>query len=98
MQSKSQFHNIPSSPLSLPIFQEETQPLPIIPVDNTPITGEKPSPLIPLKPPSKKWIARVAASGITLLLLAALYIIWFAAPSTSTSSPPTGISQQSFGL
>ena len=99
MQPKSQFHSISSSPLTLPIFQQETQPLPGVSPDNTPFPQEqeKPSPLIPLKAPSRKWIARMIAVGVTLLLLVALFFIWFSIPATSSSTSPSGISQQSFG-
>lgn len=100
MQPKSQFHNITSSPLSLPIFKEETQPLPVVTPDITPLTEEKPSPLLPdldpPKTPSKKLRTRIVASVITLLLAGALFVTWFVGPPAS-SSPPLSISQQSFG-
>ena len=91
----SQFHKTTSTPLSLPVFQQETQPLPIVPPDDTPVPSveEKPSPLLPLKPSSKKRLTRVVAGGITLLLAGSMYIIWFVTPSASS---PVGISQQSF--
>jgi competence protein ComEA len=97
MQPKSQFHSITSSPLSLPIFMEETQPLPVV----TPLAGEQPSPLVPdldpTKTPSKKQRTRIVASVITLLLAGALFVIWFVGPPASSSSTPLSISQQSFG-
>ena len=94
----SQFHKTTSAPLSLPIFQQETQPLPIVPPDDTPapFAEEKPAPLVPLKPSSKKRLTRAVAGGITLLLAGSMYAIWFVTPSTSSSSSPVGISQQSF--
>lgn len=101
MQPKSEFHNITSSPLPLPIFKEETQPLPVVTPDITPLTGEQPSPLVPdldpLKTPSKKQRTRIVASVITLLVAGALFVIWFVGPPASSSSTPLSISQQSFG-
>lgn len=94
----SQFHKTTSSPLSLHVYQQETQPLPVVPPDSTlaPFVEEKLSPLLPLKPSSKKLFARVVAGGITLLLAGSIYVIWFVTPSASSASPPAGISQQSF--
>ncbi|HEU0000856.1 MAG TPA: ComEA family DNA-binding protein [Ktedonobacteraceae bacterium] len=94
----SQFHKTTSSPLSLPVYQQETQPLPVVPPDGTPapFAEENPSPLLPLKPSSKKLFARVVAGGITLILAGSIYIIWFVTPSASSASPPASISQQSF--
>ncbi|HLX55777.1 MAG TPA: ComEA family DNA-binding protein [Ktedonobacteraceae bacterium] len=94
MQQKRQFKSITSSPQSLPIFQQGTQPQPIVASDNTPLT-ENHQPLIPASPSLKKRLTRIVAVVITLLLAGAIFFIWFAAP-TSTSPPP-GISQQSFG-
>jgi len=94
----SQFHKTTSASLSLPVFQQETLPLPIVSVDSTPapFNEEKPSPLMPLKSSRKKLVSRVVAGGITLLLAGSIYVIWFGTPSTSSSSPPVGISQQAF--
>jgi competence protein ComEA len=101
MQQKGQFHTITSSPLSLPIFKQETQPLPVVTTDITPLNEEKPSPLLPdldqPKTPSKKQRTRIVASVITLLLAGALFVTWFVGPPASSSSTPLSISQQSFG-
>jgi competence protein ComEA len=96
MQQKEQFHNINSSPLSSPISQQETHPLPVVTHDITPLTEENPSPLDLPKPSSKKRFTRIVVTVITLLLVVSLYIVWFAAPSSSSSSSLSSISQQSF--
>lgn len=99
-QQPSQFHTIPSSPLSLPVFQQETQPLPAIQPGVTsapePFIEAKP-PLISIRPPSKKRLTRIVASLLTLLLAGAIFVIWFVAPTAPSPSLSTTISQQSFG-
>ncbi len=98
-QPQSQFRTITSSPLSLPVFQQETQPLPVLAPDITPMPAplveDTPSPLVPLKFVSKKRLTRIVASALTLLLAGAIVVIWFIAPAASSSSLPTSISQQS---
>lgn len=100
-QPQSEFRNNTSSPLSLPIFQQETQPLPVAPPVSTPMpepfSEAKPLPLIRVGFLSKKRLARVVAGTLTLLLAGAIFIIWFMAPATSSSSLPATITQQSFG-
>ncbi len=98
---QSQLHNTTSSPNSLPVFQQETQPLPVIPPDFAPVLDpmaeEKPLPLIRLHPLLRKWLARIIASVLTLLLTGAVIVVWFVAPPASSSSLLSNISQQSFG-
>src|SRR5579863_6318810 len=100
-QPQNQFRTLTSSPLSLPVFQQETQPLSVLAPEITPIPDplveDTPAPLVPLKFVSKKRLTRIVASALTLLLAGAIVVIWFVAPPTSSSSPPAGISQQSFG-
>ena len=100
-QPGGEFRNNTSSPLPLPVFQQETQPLPIVPPDFVsmpmPLTEAKPLPLIRLSRLSKQWFTRIVASALTLLLAGAIFVIWFVAPTTSPSSLPVNITQQSFG-
>ncbi len=100
-QPQSQFRAIPSSPLSSPVFKQETQPLPVIPPDVTPIPDPfieaKPLPLIRVRLFSKKGLTRIVAGALTLLLLGAIFVIWFVTPASSSSNLPTSITQQSFG-
>lgn len=95
MQQRPPLQNMPSSPLSLPIFQQETQQLPTIPSDTSALT-EMPSPLIPHTLTPKQRLTRVIATVIALLLVGAIYFIWFSVPSASPSTAP-GVTQQSFG-
>lgn len=101
MRPESKLHSTTSSPQSLPIFQEETQPLPVVSPDFAPMPGplteEKPLPLIRLHLLSRKRITRIIASVLILLLAGAIFVIWFIAPPASSSSLPANISQQSFG-
>ena len=89
-QLGGQFRNNISSPLSLPVFQQETQPQPIVPPDFVsmpmPLTEAKPLPLIRLSRLSKQWFTRIVAGALTLLLAGAIFVIWFAAPTASPSS------------
>lgn len=103
-QRQSQFRTTPFLPPSTPVFQQETQPFPIISPDATPVPESlieaQPSPLIQLHRihrPSKKGLTRIVASLLTLLLAAAVFVIWFGTPATSSSSPSSSITQQSFG-
>ena len=91
-QPQSQFRTITSSPLSLPVFQQQTQPLPVIVPEIAPIPAplveDTPAPLVPLNFVSKKRLTRIIASALTLLLAGVIVVIWFvtpAAPSSSTS-------------
>lgn len=94
-QQQSQFRSNTSSP-PLPVFQQETQPVPAIPLAVTPVPEPFPPPLRPIRPFSKKGLARIVAGLLTLLLAGAIIVIWFVTPATS-SSPSTSITQQSFG-
>lgn len=100
-QRQSQFHTHPSSPPSLPVFQQETQSLPATsipsPITPTPepLTDAQFSPLIRVRSFSKKGLTRIVAGLLTLLLAGAIVAIWFVPPSAS--SPSTTITQQSFG-
>ena len=100
-QQQSQFRTTPLSPPSTPVFQQETQPHPIIPPDATsvpePLLEARSLPLIRVRHLSKKGLTRIVASLLTLLLAGAIVGIWFVAPTTSSSSPSTTITQQSFG-
>src|ERR1700694_4287418 len=101
MQPQSELHSITAPPSSLPVFQEETQPLPVVPPDFAPMPGplieEKPLSFIRLHLLSRKRFTRIVASVLTLLLAGAIFVIWFVAPPASSSSLPANISQQSFG-
>lgn len=93
-QSGRNFQRSTSSPLTLPVFKQETQPLPIVTPPAAPFI-EKPPPLIPHISLSRGRLTRIVAAVITLLLGGAIYFTWFATPSSSPSQP--GISQQAFG-
>ena len=90
-QPGGQFATILHRPLPLPVFQQETQPLPIVPPDFVsmpmPLTEAKPLPLIRLSRLSKQWFTRIVASALTLLLAGAIFVIWFVAPTTSPRPP-----------
>ena len=98
MQPQSKLHSTTAPPHSLPISQQETQPLPVMPPDFAPepLTEEKFS-FTQLHFLSKKRLTRIIASVLTLLLAASIFVIWFVAPSASSSSLPANVSQQSFG-
>ena len=100
-QPQSQFRTITSSPLSLPVFQQQTQPLPVIVPEiapmPAPLVEDTPAPLVPLNFVSKKRLTRIIASALTLLLAGVIVVIWFVAPAAPSSSLPASISQQSFG-
>ncbi len=98
-QPEGQFRNTVSSPLSLPVDQQETQLHPVVPPDFVamPMPEEKPLPLIRFSGLSKQWFTRIVAITLTLLLAGAIFVIWFAAPTASPSSLPANITQQSFG-
>jgi hypothetical protein len=80
MRPQSELHSATSSPLSTPIFQQETQPLPIVPSVFAPLPGplieEKPLPLIRLHPLSRKRLTRIVVVMLTLLLVGAIFVIW----------------------
>ncbi len=101
MRPQSKLQSATSSPNSLPVFQQETQPLPVVPPDFAPMPGplteEKSLPFIQLHLLSRKRLTRIVASVLTLLLAGAVFAIWFVAPPASSSSLPANISQQSFG-
>src|SRR5579859_333656 len=100
-QQQNQFRTTPSSPLPLPVFQQETQTLPAIPPAVTPVPEPlieaQSSPLIRVRPPSKKGLTRIVASLLALLLAGTIVGIWFVTPTASSSAPSTNITQQSFG-
>lgn len=96
-QPQNQFRTLTSSPLSLPVFQQETHPLPVIASMPLPPLEDTPAPLVPLKFVSHKGLTRIVASVLTLLLISAIVVIWLMAPGASSSSQPANIAQQSFG-
>lgn len=100
-QRQSQFHNNHSTPPTSPVFQQETQPLPAMPPDATPIPDPlieaEPMPFIRVRLLSKKGLTRLVAGLLTLLLAAAIFVIWFMEPNASSSTLPATVSQQSFG-
>ena len=96
-QRHSQFRTNSSSPLPLPVFQQETQPLPAIPLAVTPVPEPFPPPLRSSRRFSKKGLTRIVAGLLSLLLVGAIIVIWFVTPTSSSSAPSASITQQSFG-
>jgi len=76
-------------------------PSPILPGNGIPNT-QPPLPVVPLAtstptPPKKRMVSRIIAALLVLGLASAIYFIWHtAAPTTTTPSSASGVSQQNF--